>query len=255
MTDPQARQSGPLVGCAGWSIPKNGAAAFPEHGSHLERYAAVFSAVEINTSFYRPHRPQTYARWADSVPERFRFSVKLPRAITHEARLADADELIARFAQEAGALGDKLGCVLAQLPPSLAFEIEVAAPFLDRLRAAFGCMIACEARHPSWFAGDASGLLRERAIVRVAADPPAGQPGPHVPTTAATYVRLHGSPVVYRSDYSSAYLDELARNLGPHLAAGHQVWCVFDNTMSRTYMEQALYLHAALADAPPAHRV
>ena len=101
-----------LVGCAGWTIPKEAAAAFPLAGSHLERYASVFGAVEINSSFYRPHRVTTYARWAASVADDFRFSVKLPRAITHDARLVGFDEPLAQFAHEAGTLGDKLGCVL-----------------------------------------------------------------------------------------------------------------------------------------------
>ncbi len=62
-------------------------AAFPVHGSHLERYAAALNAVEINSSFYRPHRLATYERWAASVPEEFQFAVKIPKAITHEQRL------------------------------------------------------------------------------------------------------------------------------------------------------------------------
>src|SRR5690349_12428290 len=67
------------VGCAGWSLPKEHADRFPAEGSHLERYAACFPAVEINSSFYKPHRPTTYARWAASVPPDFRFSVKVPK--------------------------------------------------------------------------------------------------------------------------------------------------------------------------------
>ena len=82
------------VGCAGWSIPREHAALFPEAGTHLARYVQRLSAVEINSSFYRPHRPATYARWAASVPEHFRFSVKdAPRTITHQKRLADVDDL------------------------------------------------------------------------------------------------------------------------------------------------------------------
>ena len=93
MSDLQSTPAGArLIGCAGWSIHKDVAGAFPDEGSHLERYAAVFPAVEINSSFYRPHQPQTYARWAASVPEAFRFSVKLPRSITHDARLRDVGE-------------------------------------------------------------------------------------------------------------------------------------------------------------------
>ncbi len=66
---------------AGWTVPKDVADRFPAAGSHLERYAGVFNAAEINTSFYRPHKPETYARWADAVPEGFRFAVKFPRTL------------------------------------------------------------------------------------------------------------------------------------------------------------------------------
>ena len=90
------------IGCAGWSLPRAAHAHFPPQGSHLERYAAVLSAVEINSSFYRPHRPETYARWRASVPPAFRFSVKEPRRITNELRLRDADEPLARLLGEAG---------------------------------------------------------------------------------------------------------------------------------------------------------
>jgi uncharacterized protein YecE (DUF72 family) len=69
------------IGCAGWSLPRVEQERFPAAGSHLERYASVFDAVEINSSFHRPHRPATYARWAAAVPSSFRFSVKLPKTI------------------------------------------------------------------------------------------------------------------------------------------------------------------------------
>src|SRR4051812_39300453 len=104
-TSPGAR----LIGCAGWSLHKDVAAEFPGDGSHLERYAQVFPAVEINSSFYRPHRPDTYARWAAAVPDAFRFSVKLPRTITHEGRLQDVDALLDRFALETAELRHRLG--------------------------------------------------------------------------------------------------------------------------------------------------
>ena len=78
------------IGTAGWSIPKEHAGAFPVEGSHLERYGAVLDAVEINSSFYRPHRRATYERWAGAVPEHFRFAVKVPRAITHHLHVLGA---------------------------------------------------------------------------------------------------------------------------------------------------------------------
>src|SRR4051812_9584355 len=105
MNEPSPNPARMLTGCAGWTIPRDAAAAFPADGSHLARYAAVFNAVEINSSFYRAHRAATYARWADSVPGDFRFSVKLPRAITHDAGLRGVHALLDQFAAEAGQLG------------------------------------------------------------------------------------------------------------------------------------------------------
>src|ERR1700704_2848059 len=96
-----------FIGCAGWSIPKQHASRFPPTGSHLERYAARFSAVEINSSFYRPHRPDTYARWAASVPAAFRFAVKVPKTITHEHRLKNVRRILTPFIDSVTGLGGK----------------------------------------------------------------------------------------------------------------------------------------------------
>src|SRR5919112_2152540 len=146
------RPSSPTrIGTAGWSIPKAHAAAFPAEGSHLERYASVFNAVEINSSFYRPHRTATYERWAASVPESFRFAVKVPKSITHELRLKDTDGLLDRFLSEVCGLGTKLGPLLVQLPPSLRFEDGVADTFLSGLRGRVEGHLVCEPRHTSWF--------------------------------------------------------------------------------------------------------
>ena len=96
--------------------------AFPADGSGLERYAAIFSCAEINSSFHRVHRTSTREKWRDSVPEGFRFAVKLPKTVTHQARLVGADLLVEAFLAEAGLLGSRLGVLLVQLPPSLALD-------------------------------------------------------------------------------------------------------------------------------------
>ena len=218
------------IGTAGWSIPKEYADAFPTEGTHLERYARRFPAVEINSSFYRPHRPTTYARWAESVPEGFRFSVKVPKAATHERRLAGAEDVIDAFLAEATQLGDTLGPLLVQLPPSLAFSAEVAAAFFAALRDRFAGAVALEPRHRTWFAPAAERLLTQHRIARVAADPAvvpeAAEPGGW---DGLVYYRLHGSPKMYYSAYSAEYLEALASRL--ELAAhSAEVWCIFDNT-------------------------
>jgi len=233
------------IGTAGWSISSAAASRFPLDGSHLQRYAQVLDCVEINSSFYRPHQPSTYARWAASVPEHFRFSVKLPRSITHERRLRDCAAELDRFAGEVMQLGNKLGCVLVQLPPSLRFEADVASAFFHALRQRVDGMLACEARHPSWFEAGATELLTMQGITRVRADPPAGQPGPHIPTTSVAYLRLHGSPKIYYSDYPADYLAALAADL--HASAQAGSWCIFDNTAAGAALFNALDLHVRLA--------
>jgi uncharacterized protein YecE (DUF72 family) len=219
------------VGCAGWSLPRAEQARFPETGSHLERYAARFPAVEINSSFHRPHRPATYARWKASVPPTFRFSVKVPKTITHGLRLHQTEDLLETFLAEVSGLGDNLGCLLVQLPPSLAFEAEVADRFFAALRARTAVAVACEPRHPSWFDPGAEDLLAQRGIARVAADPArvpaAAEPGGW---TSLAYYRLHGSPKIYYSAYSEEYLSALAEKIKADAAAGRDVWCIFDNT-------------------------
>src|ERR1700710_2534323 len=110
------------IGTAGWGVPSRYAGELPSGGSHLARYATRLNAVEINSSFYRPHQRKTYERWAASVPLDFRFAVKLPRAITHDARLAEADAALEVFHTQVSGLGRKLGPLLVQLPPSLVFD-------------------------------------------------------------------------------------------------------------------------------------
>lgn len=75
------------IGSAGWSISQTNKFLFPEQGTHLERYSQVFDGVEINSSFYRDHKASTYSRWAESVPDKFKFSVKLSQYFSHENKL------------------------------------------------------------------------------------------------------------------------------------------------------------------------
>src|SRR5215210_7620454 len=219
------------IGTAGWTIPRRHAKHFSAKGSGLERYASCFNAAEINSTFYRSHKPQTYTRWVASVPENFRFSVKMPKAITHEKRLLDVADLLERFAEEISLLGPKLGPVLIQLPPSFAFDARLTRAFLRQVRKRFAGPIACEPRHPTWFAAEPEQLLRKYRIARVAADP-ARVPDAATPAGAASlaYFRLHGSPRMYYSEYEAAFLNTLTIALRQSTA--EETWCIFDNTVS-----------------------
>lgn len=212
--------------------------SFPAEGSALERYAAVFDAVEINSSFYRPHRRATYGRWAASVPLDFRFAVKLPGAITHEQRLIDCDDLLTAFAEGVLGLGDRLGALLVQLPPSLTLDEPVAAAFFATMARALPGPIVCEPRHASWFTTQADALLASLRVARAAADP-ARVPEAALPGgwRGLTYARWHGSPAMYRSSYD-------AETIAGHAALARTggSWSIYDNTTLGAATANALAL-------------
>lgn len=235
------------IGTAGWAIATKNAAGFPAEGSQLARYAARLDCVEINSSFYRSHRPQTYEKWAASTPPAFRFSVKLPKQISHIARLEGTEDPLARFVDEAGALGRKWAVLLVQLPPSLAFDARVAGRFFEQVQARFRGAVVCEPRHLSWFTPEAERLMRDGHVARAAVDP-AKWPGAAEPggdKRRLRYFRWHGSPRIYWSPYGEDWLAAQAGLLkaGPK-AVAH--WCVFDNTASGAALQNALQLRALL---------
>lgn len=237
----------PVVGTAGWSIPRAVAGVFAGDGTHLRRYGRVLRGAEINSSFHRRHAATTYARWADAAPPDFRFAVKLPRSITHDLRLARARDPLQQFLGESSGLGPKRGPLLVQLPPSFAFDARLVGRFFTLLRSLYEGQVVCEPRHSTWFTPAADTLLVKHAVARVAADPavvpvaatPGGWPG-------LVYYRLHGSPRTYWSSYDDAYLDSLAatlRAVPPEVEA----WCMFDNTASGAALVNAVGLHERLA--------
>ncbi|HEY1952911.1 MAG TPA: DUF72 domain-containing protein [Gemmatimonadaceae bacterium] len=235
------------LGCAGWNIRREHTDRFAAAGTHLQRYAGGFNAVEINSCFYRPHRRATYERWAASVPEGFRFSVKLPKAITHAARLLGITDDLTRFLDETSGLGEKRGPILVQLPPSFACDPALAESFFGELRARFEGDVAFEPRHESWFSGEVDAFLKAARIARVAADPA------RVPIAAApggwenlVYNRLHGSPRVYYSAYPPEYLEGVAGQLADHAYRGARVWCIFDNTALGAATSDALAVQSHL---------
>lgn len=238
------------IGTAGWALPHMWRDRFPPAASNLQRYAARFNCAEINSSFHRRHRRSTYERWAASVPGDFRFAVKLPRAITHDQRLVAADVLLDVFLEEARGLGERLGPLLVQLPPSLALGRDIAEEFFGVLRAVFDGDVVCEPRHDSWFGAEADALLAAHRVARAGADParcaPAALPGG---CPGIAYLRLHGSPRMYYSDYPEEELRRVASLLRVYRASGATCWCVFDNTTLGAATGNALTL-ARLLGAP-----
>jgi uncharacterized protein YecE (DUF72 family) len=249
-----------FLGTAGWTVPKQHAPLFtaPVEGtkpSHLERYATRLCCVEINSSFYRPHRQATWERWAQTTPAHFRFAVKMPKAVTHTAKLVNTGSAMLEFFDAVCGLGIKLGPVLVQLPPKLSFEEGIAQEFFTTLRELHAGAVVLEPRHPSWFASAPDRLLRSFEVARVAADPPKGSDLASRPGgwPGLTYWRLHGAPRTYYSNYDDTWLQTFADHLRlsekttQHPAGTPaETWVVFDNTALGYATANALQLEAAL---------
>ena len=179
------------------------------------------------------------------MPDDFRFSLKLPKTITHGRRLSDCENLLAAFLDASSALGVKRDVLLAQLPPSFAFDEEIVEPFFAMFRRRNPGRIACEPRHRTWFTPAADALLDAFGVARVTADPVVAgglaEPGG---SRAFHYTRLHGSPRIYYSSYDgdalAAVVTTLRSSATPH-------WCIFDNTAEGAAAANAIRVIEALS--------
>lgn len=249
------------IGISGWRYPPwRGTFYPPGLPQRLElAYAAErMTAIEINGTFYSLQRPSSFAAWRDATPDDgFVFAVKGGRFLTHLKRLRDVDTALANFfASGLLALGGKLGPILWQLPPSLAFDSGLLADFFARLprttaeaavvarghddrvpddRAATDAIddrpvrYALEVRHPSFAADGVAKLLRDNDIALVLADTAGKWPVLDEVTSDFCYVRLHGSRELYASGYTEPELDRWAERLQARLDAGLDVYAFFDN--------------------------
>jgi uncharacterized protein YecE (DUF72 family) len=155
----------------------------------LEKYAESFDTVEINNAFYRLPERDTFAQWRARTPDDFVFAVKMSRYLTHIKRLREPAEPVARFLSRAEALGDKLGPVLLQLPPTL--KVDVAA--LDETLGLFprGIKVAVEPRHDSWWTDEVRELLRRHNAALSWADRKGRPVTPLWVTADFGYLRMH----------------------------------------------------------------
>lgn len=234
------------IGTAGWQLPKSLVSEFPATGTHLQRYSVRFGTVEVNSTFYRLPRPTTAMRWAASVPPRFRFALKMPKAITHDAKLRHAAKPLAAFLELRNAFGPQAGPVLMQLPPKLEFSA-AAEDFLHQLHEHDQPHVVVEPRHPSWFTTEVDDLLRRLGIARVAADPPRaetdGRPGG---SKRMVYFRWHGRPRIYWSSYGTEDLAVLSAQIKALPSITQEAYVIFDNTAQGFATGNALELMRVL---------
>jgi uncharacterized protein YecE (DUF72 family) len=235
------------VGIAGWNNPPAHRSKRRAAQSHLNYYAQHFNCIEINSSFYRPHQKQTYERWRDSTPARFRFSVKMPRSITHDCALRGARLEVSRFFEEIEGLQPKLAVILIQLPPSLEFVARTVRTFFQSIPRLPGTFLVCEPRHISWFSKSADAVLLRATVSRAAVDPACGdvakRPGGD---RQFSYFRWHGSPKMYYSSYDAGHLASLAATMRE--CESNEAWCIFDNTARYAAWDNAGTLKRIVAD-------
>ncbi|WP_281950877.1 DUF72 domain-containing protein [Nitrosophilus kaiyonis] len=226
------------IGIAGWNIPKEYKNFFPNEGTHLERYSKIFNITEINRTFYSLPKKSTLEKWFNSTPENFKFSVKMPKKITHISKIQDIDSL-QDFLSYISILDNKLLSILVQLPPSLKYEENIAEKFFSNFRKSYNGYIALEARSSSWI--EAEELLKFYKISTVAADPSRfdfdKKPGGW---KDFSYYRLHGSPKIYYSEYDKNFLLNIAKTVKKSKAKDTVI--IFDNTASGAAIKNALEL-------------
>ena len=199
---------------------KNGV-FFPEGlkvKDRLSYYASRFPSVEINYTFRRFPSEKTLTTWREQTPESFRFTLKANQRITHFKRLEDADEDVRDFLTIARTLGERLGCVLFQCPPSLHYDQQVIERFVGYLPADVRC--AMEFRHASWV--EARELLLSQGVAWCVAETDEQDPGPgDLSWEPFGYLRLR------KTTYSSDEMREWAGHVKPVLERGSDVFCYF----------------------------
>lgn len=237
------------VGTSGWSYPHWRTAFYPTGlpaGRWLSHYAGLFDTVEVNATFYRLPSSAAVERWRDTVPSGFRFAVKGSRLITHARRLQGAEAATETFLERVGLLGDRLGCVLWQLPPGVVPGLDVLDRFLARLPRT--CGHALELREPDRPPPPVLDLLERHGVAAVCTssvrDPLS------MPLTAdLVYVRFHGLAGGWAHDYTDDELAPWAAFLVEAARAGRTVLAYFNNDGGARAPANALRLRQALAEA------
>ena len=227
-------QARAFVGTSGWSYQHWRERFYPPEVPQrrwLEHFAQHFSTVELNSSFYHEPKPSTYDGWRERTPAGFVFAVKMNRFITHRRVLAEVAAPVERFLSGARRLGEKLGPVLVQLPPSFERDDDRLARFLALLRetpSGKALRYTFEFRHPSWLTDPVYRALEEARCALCWND--YGQVGiSGVVTADFIYLRRHGAEGRYRGCYREEALAEDARLLAEHCRQGRSVYVYFNN--------------------------
>ena len=219
------------IGTSGWSYNHWQGILYPPNtavGKRLPYYLARYDTVELNASFYRWPKDSTFAMWREKTPPGFLMTVKASRGLTHARKLLQPEIWIERTERGVKHLGEKLGIVLAQLPPNLEYDHARLAYFLECWPA--WMKLAVEFRHPSWHRQETYELLEAKGTAYCVMS------GANLPcllrvTAPFAYVRFHGPDPnqLYGGSYSDDSLRWWTDRIREWQAQGHDVYAYFNN--------------------------
>jgi uncharacterized protein YecE (DUF72 family) len=234
------------VGCSGWVYRHWKGGFYPQdlpQKRWFDHYSAQFDTVEINASFYRLPRPETFDGWREKAPSGFRYAVKVNRFITHMKKLRDCGDAVEQFIGLARRLGPTLGPLLYQLPPSLKRDDERLHDFLSLLPRDLEHVV--EFRSADWYAPDVLALLGSHDAGFVVHDL-MKLASPQWASGRTAYVRFHGTAGKYHGRYSPEQMAAWADWLCGQRAAGRSAWAYFNNDIGGDAIADAKTLLAQL---------
>jgi len=234
------------VGTSGWSYSHWRERFYPKgvgNSRWLAYYVTQFNAVEVNATYYRLPKDTTIAKWHDTAPANFVFVIKASRQITHFKRLTDCDEPLGWLLDRVRPLGDHLGPILFQLPPSFHKDLARLGSFFHILPA--HGLYVLEFRHESWDDPETIELLRRHGIAYCIVSAPKVEPVIEV-TAPFAYFRMHGPGRWYRDSYTEDQLEWWARQIRPILDQGTDVYVFFNNDIDGHAPHNAAHLRSIL---------
>ncbi|MBN2274312.1 MAG: DUF72 domain-containing protein [Bacteroidales bacterium] len=239
-----------FIGTSGWSYHHWQDIFYPKDikpNRYLEYYITKFDCVELNSSFYHLPQKTTITGWVNRTPETFRFCPKLSRYITHQLRLVNAEEALEKFFGLFEGMESRLGPVLIQLPPGLAYDRSQTFDFLNLLKEHYRqYRFAIEIRNKTWITEDFFELISQYEIAFVIADSGIRYPYHEAVTADFVYLRFHGHEKLYASDYSDETLSEYARKIKQWVKEGKDVWAFFNNDFGGFAVKNAMKLRDML---------
>lgn len=235
------------IGCSGFSYKEWKGEFYPKglaQKDWLGYYAEHFNTLELNVTFYRFPTLVLLQNFYRKVPGDFSFSAKVPRTVTHLKKFTGTHGLMQDFYTllQQG-LGEKLGCVLFQLPPSTVYSEEALEGLISHTNPGF--KNAVEFRHQSWWRDDVKTILAANNISFCGVSFPANPFDGAVLNTPVCYYRFHGVPVLFHSRYDEAFVEKIYNEINDDKRVT-EAWIYFNNTASGAAIENANYLQTLI---------